>query len=173
MAPLLKRSWALRGKRPIFKQRGRPQKVSVAGALCINPTREKIGLFYVTLINDYFDNCSISSFLRALQRELSRKVVVVWDGGPIHSGEFIREIEAKFKSKIMLEKLPPYAPMINPVEFVWNWLKYGQLSNFAPTDAWALDRRVHMELEKIQNDHEALCHIWKLSKLPIPRTLLS
>ncbi|WP_162271832.1 transposase [Gemmata sp. SH-PL17] len=37
-------------------------------------------------------------------------------------------------TRVHLERLPPYAPELNPVELVWSWLKYAQLSNFVPRD---------------------------------------
>ena len=39
---------------------------------------------------------------------------------------------------LTLERLPAYAPDLNPVEAVWSWLKYGQLANFVP-DGVGLD----------------------------------
>lgn len=54
------------------------------------------------------------------------KVVVIWDGGPKHHGPVIREFLKK-NQRLRLERLPPYAPDLNPVEAVWSWLKWGRL----------------------------------------------
>jgi hypothetical protein len=35
-------------------------------------------------------------------------VVVVWDGGSMHKGDPIRELESAFAGRLILEKLPPY-----------------------------------------------------------------
>lgn len=40
------------------------------------------------------------------------------------------------------ERLPPYAPELNPVEFSWSQTKYHDLSNYVPppeTDHWIGD----------------------------------
>ena len=37
--------------------------------------------------------------------------------------------------EIVAEDLPAYAPEANPDEWVWNWTKYGRLSNLAAQDA--------------------------------------
>ena len=52
--------------------------------------------------------------------------------------------------EIVVEDLPPYAPEANPDEWVWNWTKYGQLSNLAAHDsdelwAWLVDSLVNLK----------------------------
>jgi transposase len=37
--------------------------------------------------------------------------------------EFLRR-----NTRLRLERLPAYAPDLNPVEFVWSWLKWGRLA---------------------------------------------
>jgi hypothetical protein len=59
-----------------------------------------------------------------------------------------------------------------PAEPVWSWLKWGQLSNFAPTNAIHLNERVVGELTTIQDDQEVLRGFWNASDLPLPRALL-
>ena len=44
------------------------------------------------------------------------------------------------------EWLPAYAPELNPVEFIWNHTKYGDLSNFVPDDVSHLEDRVEDSL---------------------------
>jgi hypothetical protein len=46
--------------------------------------------------------------------------------------------------------LPPYAPELNPVEYVWEEIKYHQMANYAPADLEALtekDRRSRYDNE--------------------------
>ena len=62
---------------------------------------------------------------------LRGKVIVIWDDGPMHKGEPIREVLRQFP-RLTLEPLPAYAPDLNPVEQLWNYLKYTELPNFAP-----------------------------------------
>ena len=45
MAPLVRRSWSLRGHTPVLRQRGQHyQKVSAIAALCIPPARDRLAL---------------------------------------------------------------------------------------------------------------------------------
>ena len=45
-------------------------------------------------------------------------MIVVWGGGSMHRGEPFRELEEAFAGRLILESSPPYAPELNPVEFV-------------------------------------------------------
>ena len=176
MAPLVRRTWALRGQTPRLVQRSaRREKVSVAAALWLSPLRDRLGLFARTLVNDYFDNWSSAAFLEALLKELPGRVVVVWDGGSMHKGDPINQLQELMAGRLSLEKFPPYAPHLCPVEPSWSWLKYSRLCNYAPHDATDLNRHVVAELSAIRDDQELLRSFWLASDLPLPRplTLLS
>lgn len=171
MAPLVRRTWAPKGITPILKQRGKHrEKVSVAGALWLSPQQDQVGLYFETVINGYFNNHRSASFLEHLMREIPERMVVVWDGGPMHKGDPIREKVAQFYPRLVLERLPPYAPMLNPVEYLWNWLKYGQLCNFAPRDGHELNHAVHAQLARVQNDQKTMTGFWHRSQLPFPKS---
>jgi hypothetical protein len=83
----------------------------------------------------------VVAFIEAMLRDLVGRFVVVWDGGPMHQGEPIRALEEQFADRLSLERLPPWAPMLNPVEPLWSWLKWERLSNFAAHDVSELDGR--------------------------------
>lgn len=170
MGPLLRRTWAPRGQTPELKQRGKQrEKVSVAAALWWAPWQHQhLGMFFETLNNSYFNNIRMAAFLEHLMRALPHRLLVVWDGGGMHKGDPIRDAVARFAPRLHLERLPPYAPMLNPVESLWSWLKHGRLSNYAPPDAATLDERIHHELDRITADQEFLKHMWQASELPLP-----
>jgi hypothetical protein len=79
-------------------------------------------------------------------RDLSGRFVVVWDGGPMYKGEPIVALESQFADRLSVEQLSPWAPMLNPVEPLWSWLKCERLSNFAAHDVSEVDGRVVAEL---------------------------
>jgi transposase len=173
MAPLVRRTWGLRGHTPVLVQKeGRREKVSVAAALWLSPRRDRVGLFSGSLVNAYFNNWYSAAFLQALVAELAGRVVVVWDGGSMHKGDPIAELQHQLGDRLSLEKFPPYAPELNPVEPVWSWLKYSRLCNFAPHDAVQLNERVNAELMAICDNQELLRSFFHTSELPLPRTLL-
>lgn len=174
MAPLARRTWAPRGRTPELVQKsGAREKVSVAAALWLSPRRDRLGLYTQTLANGYFDNWYVAAFLEAMLQELTARFVVVWDGGSMHKGDPIGALMAHFADRLVLEKLPPYAPMLNPVEPLWSWLKWERLSNWGPQGARELDARVTAELAAVREDQAFLRNLFHASDLPLPRALLS
>jgi DDE superfamily endonuclease len=174
MAPLLRRSWSLRGQPPPIKQKaGHREKVAVAAALWLTPLRDRLGLAYQTLVNGYFNNEGVADFLRGAVQGWDEPLVVVWDRGTMHKGDPIRELQGEAEGRLDIEPLPAHAPELMPVEFLWRWLKYGQLCNFAPQDASHLNEAVIGELESIREDQGLLRSFFHLSDLPLPRALLS
>lgn len=174
MAPLVRRTWAPRGQTPKLAHRsGTREKVSVAAAVWLSPLRDRLGLFARTLVNGYFDNWTSAAFLEALLKELPGRVTVIWDGGSMHKGDPIDQLQGLMADRLSLERFPAYSPQLSPVEPVWSWLKYSRLCNFAPSDAAQLDGCVVAELSAIRQDQEMLRNLWLASDLPFPRTLLS
>jgi transposase len=174
MGPLLRRTWAPRGRTPALSQRAaHRQKVSVAAALCLSPRRDLLRLYTLALADAYFDSWSVAGFLEAMLQGLDGRFVVIWDGGNMHKGDPIRELTTRFADRLSLERFPAYAPELNPIEFLWSWLKYSRLSNYAPRDVSELEGRVVTELASIREDQAFLRNLFHASKLPLPRTLLS
>lgn len=67
-------------------------------------------------------------FLKHLLCHIPSKILVVWDGAPIHQGQEVKRFLANGGSqRIWLERLPGYAPELNPDEGIWNYLKRVEL----------------------------------------------
>lgn len=174
MAPLVRRTWAPRGHRPVLRQRGRHrEKVSLAAALWWAPWQpQRLGLIYRALVNEYFTSRRTADFLAKVLGELPQRLIVVWDGGPMHKGDPIRAVVERFRPRLTLERLPPYAPMLNPVEPLWGWLKNSKLCNFAAADAQQLQRKVRRRLDPVRNVPEFLQSMLHASDLPLPRAFI-
>ena len=174
MAPLTRRTWAPRGQTPeLLQNSGTRAKVSIAAAVWLSPRRDRLGLYAHTLAGGYFDSWYIAAFLEAMLKDLNGRFVVVWDGGPMHRGDPIRDLMGRFADRLDLERLPPYAPVLNPVESLWSWLKWSRLSNLGPKDVAELDARVSAELVKVRENQPFLRSLFHASDLPLPRALLS
>lgn len=168
MAPLVRRTWALRGQTPQLLQQGKHrERVWVAAALAWQ-SGGRLNWVYETLVNGYYNNERTADFLGRLLHQRSRRLLVLWDGGPMHKGDPIRACVERFAGRLTLERLPAYAPMLNPVERAWRWLKYGRLANFAPRDARHLDRTIHEVLDGVAENQEYLRSFWHTSELPWP-----
>jgi transposase len=70
------------------------------------------------------------AFLEHLLREVPGRMVVIWDGSPIHRSQTLRAFLAQGASqRLHLERLPAYAPELNPAEGLWPQLKGVELRN--------------------------------------------
>ena len=139
LTPLVRRTLAPRGQTPTLSVKGgRREKVSVIAGLSLSPVARRLNLYFRTLPNAYVTTPDTAAFLRDLLRHLRGRVIVVWDRGPIHRGDPIRRVLADYP-RLTLERLPSYAPELNPVEHLWNHIKYGRLANLTAPDADALD----------------------------------
>jgi putative transposase len=164
----VRRTWATIGQTPIIpSDGGHRDKVSVIGALTLSPIDHHLGFYFQTLPHGYFGAEPVVGFLRHLLRHLRGKVVVIWDGGTNHNGPIIRKF-LKRNRRLSLVRLPAYSPDLNPVEFVWSWLKWGRLANYAPEDIPELDDWILEHLMELKFDPELLKALWERSDLPFP-----
>jgi hypothetical protein len=59
-------------------------------------------------------------FLRHLLRHIPGKLLVIWDGAPIHRAQVVKDFLAqRGAARIWLDQLPAYAPELNPNEGIW------------------------------------------------------
>jgi transposase len=166
MAPLVRRSLAPRGQTPVLKQKGsRREEVSVIAALSLSPRRHRPGLYFQTHPKEFINNVKAAAFVRQLLRHLRGKVTLSWDRGTMHRGDPIRALLRDYP-RLTIEELPPYAPELNPVEQVWNHIKYGVLCNFAPRDAAHADEVATEHLTAARHDHGRLRSFFNASDLP-------
>ena len=75
--------------------------------------------------------------------------------------------------RLHLERLPAYAPDLNPVEQVWSHLKYGRMANFVPESLNHLDHTVRSHLQSVGQTPGLLKALWHGSKLPFPRSIFT
>jgi transposase len=166
MSPLVRRTLAPRGKTPILKTKAKHrEKVSITAALTISSGRHRLGLYWQTYPQSFVNAERAADFLRALMRRLPGAVIVVWDGGPMHKGEPIQQVLHDFP-RLSLERLPPYAPELNPVEYLWSQLKYGRLANFAPDDVFQLNAVLRRHLHQTAQSPNLLRSFFDASGLP-------
>ena len=134
MAPLVRRSWAPRGRTPVLMQRGRSRrKVSVIGALVISPRRRRVRAYFGLLPDTNFDGESILAFVMQLRRALGVPIALIWDRLGAHIGAPVGAWLVRNRERIRAHLLPPYAPELNPVELIWGHTKSNPLANFAPS----------------------------------------
>ena len=77
-----------------------------------------------------YRSADVVCFLRHLLRHIPGKLLIIWDGSPIHRSHTIKAFLASGgAARIHLEQLPAYAPELNPGEGMWYCLKRVELRN--------------------------------------------
>jgi transposase len=89
-------------------------------------------------------------FLMHLGRSASDRLLVIWDGSPIHRRAWVREFVEEAGGKIHLESLPAYAPDLNPVEWLWRHLKLVEMANRTCLDLEQLHEELHLALGRLR-----------------------
>ncbi|MBV8268965.1 MAG: IS630 family transposase, partial [Planctomycetaceae bacterium] len=89
-------------------------------------------------------------FLVHLGRLVGDRLLVIWDRSPIHRRAGVQEFVAEAGGKIHLEPLPPYAPDLNPVEWLWKQLKKVELRNLTCLDLEQLHMELHLALGRVR-----------------------
>ena len=72
----------------------------------------------------------VVQFLRHLLRHVPGKLLGIWDGSSIHRCQAVKDfLGTPLGQRVWVERLPAYAPELNPVEGIWRYLKRVRLSN--------------------------------------------
>ena len=115
----LTRIWARRGTRPRAVRDTRYQWAYLFGAIC--PDRAATAALVMPYANTEAMNLHLVEIARAVAP--GAHAVLVLDGAGWHGGN-----DLVVPDNITLLTLPPYAPGLNPVENVWQYLRGNKLA---------------------------------------------
>ena len=90
-------------------------------------------------------------FLKHVRQQRQSKLLVIWDGSPIHRKEVTRFMADGGTRYIHLEQLPAYAPDLNPAEGVWQHLKHVELHNVCCKDLSHLGRELNLAIMRLRS----------------------
>jgi transposase len=115
--PSVVRTDAPVGQTPILREWCTRDHLSAISA--ISPA----GKLYFHSQDRALNSADVVAFLEHLLREVPGRMVVIWDGSPIHRSHTIKEFLAHGAAqRLHLERLPAYAPELNPDEGLWQQL---------------------------------------------------
>lgn len=93
--------------------------------------------FYFQIHAGSIKGPQVVEFLRHLQRHVPGKLLILWDGASIHRCAVVRDYLTSTKGWVTVERLPAYAPELNPVEYMWGHLKTHEIANLvASPSVW-------------------------------------
>ena len=148
--PPVRRTWAPRGETPVLIHAFNWKKLSVAIAVAFRWDFRRSGLFFQTRPGSYND-VTLIEFLSDLKREFrTRRGVLVWDGLPSHkSGPMQAYLHAQ-RSWLTVERLPGYAPDLNPAELVWGNVKGCELANLCAANLGEIEHELRAGLRRVR-----------------------
>lgn len=167
LSPTIRRTWAPRGQTPHILVTQPHGKISAAGAMIIRRRPIRFS-FYFQLLQDNanYNGAAVAGFLRGLRRSLVGSITIVWDEYCIHRSQPVRQFIASAE-QMEVEELPPYAPELNPVDFVWSYVKYGRLANYCSLSLMELRRKVTAELNVLASQPGLLRGLFSRSGLSL------
>ena len=126
------------------------KKVSMAAALCYGVRGGGAQLaFHLTAGN--YDTDTLIEVLGELHRFLGgEKATLLWDGLPAHRSAAMRAWLATQRSWLVVERLPAYAPDLNPVEGLWSNLKAIELANLTGPTLAEVITQAHMGIDRVR-----------------------
>ena len=145
LLPGVARTYSPAGLTPVIAEWQTRDHLSVAGAV----TRR--GKVYSLVRQESLNGLHSVAFLAHLLRVAGERLLVVWDGSPIHRRAEVKEFLAgPAAGKVRLEALPPYAPDLNPVEWMWAHLKQVEMRNLVCLDLEELHLEFHLALGRLR-----------------------
>ena len=151
LLPMAVRTWAPRGQTPILRIKLTRDHLSAISGITLD------GRLFMQVRPDSYDAEAVVGFLRVLLRKISGKIVLIWDGSPIHRAHEIKDFLKRGAAKrLHLEQLPGYAPDLNPDEGIWNYLKRVELGNVCCANLEQLHQALIRAKERLRHKKEII-----------------
>lgn len=107
------------------------------------------GAFWYATYEGRLTGIKFVDFLKQFMRG-RQKVMLVVDGHPAHRARVVRDYIKSMKGRLELHFLPPYAPDLNPDEFVWSHVRRTGLSKKPLRVGESLKARVIADMDSIK-----------------------
>jgi transposase len=146
LLPTVVRTYAPIGQTPILNEQLSRDHLSAMSAI----TPE--GKLLMMEQERAFKGPDVVRFLKHALRQIPGKLLVIWDGSPIHRSKVVKEfLKSGGASRLQLERLPGYAPELNPDEGIWKHLKYVELKNVCCRSLCELRRELRKAKERLRH----------------------
>ena len=151
LLPFVARTYAPRGQTPVLRVPLTRDHLSVISGVTLD------GRLFAHVQEQAYRGTSVVAFLRQLLRQIRGKLLVIWDGATIHHCHEVKHyLAAGAAAWLQLERLPGYAPDLNPDEGVWNHLKRNELANRRCQDMPDLRWELDLALRRLRRRRQVL-----------------
>jgi transposase len=145
LLPGVVKTYAPEGRTPALSEKVTRDHLSVMGGM--TPS----GNVYTLVRQESLNGQHTVEFLIHLGREAGDRLLVIWDGSPIHRRAEVNEFVAETCGKVRVEALPGYAPDLNPWdEGGWHHLKHVEMRNLACRDLEQLHEQLHLAVGRVR-----------------------
>jgi hypothetical protein len=165
---VVRATWAPKGETPVLRHKFNWKRMSMSAALCYRPDRCAAQLVFATQPGAY-NTETLIGFLADLRSHLGTdaKITLLWDGLPSHRSRDMTEFIASCRDWLRVERLPAYAPELNPVEGLWGNVKGTELANRCPDTIGEAMRAACTGLERVGNDSDLCFALLRQTGLPL------
>lgn len=155
-------TYGLSGHTPVVEAWQTRDHRSIMGGLTTT------GQAYTLVRQEALTGLEVIEFLTHRGHQLNTQALVIWDRSPIHRRtEVLEFIEAVGSKNLAVELLPPYAPDLNPVEWLWRHLKKEEMRNLTCRDLEELHEEFHLALGRIRRKRRLFSSFFAGAKLPL------
>jgi transposase len=165
LLPGLVRTYAPEAHTPVIREKQTRDHLSVMGGM----TPE--GKVYTLARRESLNGLHSIEFLLHLLRVAGERLLVIWDGSPIHRREAVREFLAGSEGAVWVEALPGYAPDLNPWdEGGWNHLKHVEMRNLVCHDLEELHEQFHLAIGRLRQKPHLVQSFFAQAGLTLEKT---
>jgi transposase len=151
--PSIRRTWAPKGETPVLIHAFNWKKLSLCAAIGYRWDGRRSRLFFQTRAGSYNEK-SLICFLQDLKRHLcGHPAILVWDGLPSHKSRAMNQYLQEQRHWLTVERLPGYAPDLNPVEMLWGNIKGQELANRCAENLAEAARAVRRGMARVRSSH--------------------
>jgi transposase len=161
LLPGLVRTYAPRGETPILSSFQTYDHLSIMSGVTMG------GKLYTLVRDTALTSLESVVFLKHVRRETKSKLLVIWDGSPIHRREVRTFMQNGGARHIHLEQLPSYAPELNPDEGVWEQLKNVEMRNLSCEDLNHLRIELNLAINRLRSKPRLIQSFFAGAKLSI------
>ena len=145
LLPSVVKTYGPRAHTPVLDEWQTHDHLSIMGGLTVD------GRVYTLVRQEPLNGLHTIEFLEHLGRQLKGAALVIWDRSPIHRRVAVKDfVEAVGAKNLHIERLPPYAPDLNPVEWQWRHLKEVEMANLTCLDLEELHQEFHLALGRMR-----------------------
>jgi transposase len=165
LLPGVVRTYAPRADTPVLREVQTRDHLSVMGGMT------PAGKVYTLARQESLNGLHSVEFLLHLRRVAGERLLVIWDGSPIHRRAAVKDFVDGTRGKVRLEALPGYAPDLNPWdEGGWHHLKDVEMRNLVCHDLEELHQEFHLAIGRLRQKPQLVKSFFAQAGLRLEKT---